>query len=140
MRLELPFPPSASSLYQERPGGGRERSEVYEIWRHLALWQLSNQVGPPELKQADGRPVALDVALARPQGRGCRLSELTPALEDILIAGGLIADQSLIQAIRLRWTDSDPRARRLAVLATQDVRRHLMGFANQDSDRKGGLS
>lgn len=125
MRLELPFPPPAGSLYRERPGGGRQRSESYEIWRHLALWQLSHQIKALKLKPADRRPVALDIAVIRPQGRGWHLSELAPALEEILVFGKLISDRSSIQEIRLRWADLEPEARRLAVSATRDVRRHL---------------
>ena len=90
------LPPSANNLFATGPRG-RFKSKHYKGWLEAAGW---------ELKQQKPGHVAGPYAMTVTAGRVAKrrdLSNLLKALEDILVAHGVVEDDALAQKIVIAW-------------------------------------
>lgn len=95
--LVLPFPPSTNNLFA---GKSRRRvSKSYAAWRQEAALALLQQPKP----ETFAGPVALSLTFGRPDNRRRDLSNLAKAVEDLLVARGILADDSLVERLVLAW-------------------------------------
>lgn len=97
--LWLPFPPSLNSLF---PGKAkRHKSERYEAW--------IKEAGQALMQQDKGRgfriPVSVSYKFGQPDKRKRDLDNLFKAPNDLLVAHGIIEDDSLIHKISGEWAD-----------------------------------
>lgn len=99
--IRLPFPPSVNSLF----AGKRRRyvSPRYKRWRTAAGWELISQ----KPAKCVGR-VHIDIALTINDRRHRDASNYVKALEDLLVAHGVLTDDSsrYVKAVTARWTDA----------------------------------
>ena len=100
--VRLPLPVSTNGLYANLPAAssrkGRAKSKRYRAWIHEAGLALAIQ--------RPGRvsgPVAVEILVRRPDARRRDVSNLIKAAEDLLVAHGVIADDSLVEDVRARW-------------------------------------
>lgn len=98
MKLYLPFPPSLNSLY---PGKvRRHKSTAYEAWIKEA-GKVLNQQHTPAIKGL----VEASYVFGKPDNRKRDLDNLFKAPNDLLVAHGIIEDDSHIQKISAQWGD-----------------------------------
>lgn len=96
--LWLPFPPSLNSLF---PGKvRRHKSKQYETWIIEAKRALSQQ----HFTCFD-KPVSISYKFGRPDKRTRDLDNFFKAPNDLLVACGVIKDDSLIYKIGGEWAD-----------------------------------
>lgn len=99
IRIELPFPPSVNSAYAN--GGnkrGRHKTKPYLDWEKLAGARVkdSHRVGL--------RCYSLAICLRRPDLRRSRdLGNYEKVLSDLLVAHGVVADDSECERITIQW-------------------------------------
>jgi len=97
--LWLPFPPSLNSLY---PGKvRRHKSEKYEVWIKEAGQALMQQ----DCSMRFDKPVCVAYKFGQPNKKKRDLDNLLKAPNDLLVAHGIIADDSLIHRISAEWAD-----------------------------------
>ncbi len=98
--LNLPFPPSSNSLFANRTGKGRVRSERYREWANAAGWALQAQ-RPGGLKG----PVDLTFAFEERSNRKRDLGNLEKAVTDLLVTHQVIDadDHTVVRRIALAW-------------------------------------
>jgi crossover junction endodeoxyribonuclease RusA len=111
--VDLPFPPSANGLYFNTKSGGRAKTPRYEAWRTEAAWLISLA----KKARTEG-PYGLTILAGRPDKRRRDLGNLLKAIEDALVHGGAIADDSESQTIEMRW-HPDVTGVRVTVLPTK---------------------
>lgn len=100
--LTLPYPPSANALW--RAVAGRNiASTAYRSWKREALTLLMLQ----RPRKVVG-PYRLTVVATRPDRRRRDLGNLLKALEDCLVEGNVVRDDSDAVSIWLRWSDAEP--------------------------------
>lgn len=111
--IQLPFPVSTNALYTNVRGRGRVKTARHNTWRRAAGWDLEQQK-PPTVEG----PVALDIEYGRPRNRdGSKskvkrdLSNLIKCVEDLLVAHGVIEDDSLVHDLHVSWADDVEGAR-----------------------------
>lgn len=98
--IQLPFPPSTNSLYRNVQGRGRVKTEKYKDWLLRAGLIVSAQLKSNE--RIEG-PYGLRLRAYRPDKRRRDLSNLLKATEDLLVALGVVEDDSLCQSIEAEW-------------------------------------
>jgi crossover junction endodeoxyribonuclease RusA len=99
MKLTLPFPPSVNGLYATNFKTKRRfKSKKYVEWGHAAIWDITR------LGMTKGKVKVL-YEFGRPDKRRRDVANYEKAVSDILVAGGLIEDDSMIEEITLRWAD-----------------------------------
>lgn len=98
--LMLPFPPTANNLFAGRLR--RFPSRAYKAWREEATRALRQQRRVPRFA---GR-VRVTISLGRPDRRRRDVANYEKAPIDLLVAGGVLEDDSLIEEMVLRW-DAD---------------------------------
>jgi crossover junction endodeoxyribonuclease RusA len=98
MSVDLPYPPSANSLFFNVQGKGRVKTRRYDDWRKEAAWLISLA----KKRRIDG-PYGLTVLAGRPDKRRRDLGNLLKAIEDALVHGGAIEDDSECQCIEMSW-------------------------------------
>lgn len=96
----LPFPPSVNSLYRNVPGRGRVKTDKYKDWLIKAGLIVSSQLKTND--RIEG-PYGLRMRAYRPDKRRRDLSNLLKATEDLLVALGVVEDDSLCQSIEAEW-------------------------------------
>lgn len=103
----LPYPPSVNSLY--RYSGPRVyKTKRWKEWLAEADYALLQQKG--ERRQTITEPVAIELAVGRPDRRKRDLDNLTKVLFDFLqspdLQGGkIIEDDHLIHHYQVYWSD-----------------------------------
>jgi crossover junction endodeoxyribonuclease RusA len=99
-RYTLPFPPSVNSMFLNVPGKGRIKSKEYKAWTTEALWSLKAQKARP----VEGE-VSIWIGLVAPSKRAMDASNRIKSVEDILVAGGVIQDDSgkYVRRISAEW-------------------------------------
>lgn len=97
-QILLPFPPSANNLFPSGRSGRRFASPEYKAWKTLAGLHLNSQ--PEHTHPGDVRVV---YEFHHPDRRKRDLFNLEKALSDMLVAHGVIADDSRIVEGTVRW-------------------------------------
>jgi len=100
IRLRLPFPPSVNSMYANVPGRGRVKSKQYAAWKNEALWELKAQKARP----VEGE-VSIWIGLVAPSKRAMDASNRIKSVEDALVAGGVLPDDSgkYVRRVSAEW-------------------------------------
>ena len=99
--IHLPMlPPSVNSLYRNVPGRGRVKTARYKDWLTAAGAIIQTQLRSNE--RIEG-PYALRLRAFRPDKRRRDLSNLLKSTEDLLVALGIVQDDSLCQIIEAEW-------------------------------------
>ena len=96
--VHIPYPPTANNLFFNKSGRGRVKTERYRTWLRAAGNELLVQ-RPPKLT---GK-VVLSISLGRPDRRKRDLSNCIKPIEDLLVAHGLIEDDSLVERLSICW-------------------------------------
>jgi len=96
--LRLPLPPSVNALYANVPKRGRVRSARYRTWLNAAGWALAEQ--RPRKVSGD---YVLWLWCERPDGRRRDIGNLEKPISDLLVAHGVVGDDSECVAIHLYW-------------------------------------
>ena len=103
IRLELPFPPSANSIWQGNRQGKVFKSPKYKEWLDEAGWLVKQQTRKMVLG-----PYVLQVQAVRPDKRRRDFDNLLKASSDLLTRLNVIEDDSLCKAIAAEWVDDGP--------------------------------
>lgn len=101
VRMELPFPPSTNNLFANA-GKRRIKTAAYSAWLDLA------SIGIKDSHRLNLGPYSLHICLRRPDKRRRDLGNLEKAVSDLLVANGVIQDDSLSQRITLQWENDLP--------------------------------
>jgi Holliday junction resolvase RusA-like endonuclease len=94
------LPPSSNTLYRNLPGRGRVKTGTYKNWLLEAALIVKAQLKSNE--RIEG-PYAIRIRAYRPDWRRRDLSNLLKATEDLLVAMGIVEDDSLCQSIEAEW-------------------------------------
>ena len=100
IRYTLPYPPTTNNLYVNGVRG-RYKSPAYKAWLEDAGLMIMAQ----GRKRIHG-PVALSIALVRPDKRRRDISNAIKSLEDLLVSMQVIEDDSLVQRISIQWAST----------------------------------
>ena len=93
----IPVPPSTNALYRNVAGKGRVRTERYVTWANAAGWLIQAQ--RPD--RVPGR-ICLDISVQR-QRANSDISNRIKAVEDLLVALGVIDDDKNVDQVTIRW-------------------------------------
>jgi crossover junction endodeoxyribonuclease RusA len=96
VRLELPFPPSVNGL-TANASKGRVKTPAYRAWFALASTCIKDR------HRVGFGPYSLSICLRRPDKRRRDLGNLEKAISDLLVAHGVVRDDSLSERISLQW-------------------------------------
>lgn len=99
--LSLPFPPSGHKLFKQH--NGSHLSAEYRAWRDEAGWALKAAHVTP----FQGR-VALTIELVNPNKVRRDCTNYTKAVEDLLVAHGVIEadDFRIVRSVTASWLDA----------------------------------
>jgi crossover junction endodeoxyribonuclease RusA len=93
------MPPPLSACYKNAAGRGRVKTQRYKVWenRHLMI--------NPQLRGAVKftTAVRVHIGIIRPDKRKRDLDNLLKPICDLLVAGRVLADDSLIHELSIRW-------------------------------------
>lgn len=95
--INLPFPPSVNSLYNNRKGG-RCKTKRYKEWEANATEMLLRQNRGKHQNQ-----VAVNIFATKPDKRKRDIDNIAKATLDFLVSMGIILDDSLIQILHIEW-------------------------------------
>ena len=98
IRLVLPMPPSVNSAYAN--GGnkrGRHKTPAYVAWERLA------GVGIKDSHRLALGSYSLSICLRRPDKRGRDLGNYEKVVSDLLVAHGVVKDDSLCERLTMQW-------------------------------------
>jgi crossover junction endodeoxyribonuclease RusA len=102
LTLALPFPPSLNNAFAN-VGRGRVRSRGYRGWVREAGWVLALARPTPITG-----PFIARMVFDPPDRRRRDLDNLSKAILDLLVAHGVVADDSLCRKLLLAWSDLAP--------------------------------
>ena len=100
-RLLLPVPPSTNNLFRTA-ASRRVRTAAYNAWRDAAGWEIKLQRPPalhPPLR------TCLRVLIQAPLGQNRDIDNAIKPLLDVLVKMGVIADDSLVDDLRIVRAD-----------------------------------
>jgi len=100
--FSLPFPPSVNGLYAGK--ARRYKSPKYKAWIAEAGLKLNLQT--PYHQTIEGECVVV-INLVRPDKRQRDVANYEKAVSDLLVACGILKDDSLIIDNRQLWVDGD---------------------------------
>lgn len=99
--ITLPIPPSANNLFRNAGDRGRVKTAAYKTWIQAAGWSvIASKFG-----EGIRGPVTLDILCERKDNRRRDVSNLIKATEDLLVAHGVIEDDSKVIDLRIRWAN-----------------------------------
>lgn len=103
IRITLPFPPSVNAMFANVPGKGRVKSKSYSAWKTEALWALKAQ--RPQSVEGE---VSIWIGLVAPSKRAMDASNRIKSVEDLLVTGGVIPDDSgkYVRRVSAEWLAS----------------------------------
>lgn len=103
MELRLPgIPPSINRLWRAHEGRVI-KSEEYRTWTDQIIPELRAQAGVKRMRAG----YEITVEIGRPDKRRRDLDNIgTKALQDALVRAGIVKDDSLCQAISVRWVSA----------------------------------
>lgn len=96
IRIELPYPPTTNNLFANA-GKSRRKTPAYKAWIELASTRIK-----ASHRQNIGA-YSMSIAVKRPDNRRRDLSNLEKALSDLLVAHGVIKDDSLCERLTMAW-------------------------------------
>ena len=98
--FKLPTPPSTNHLFAQNKRGLRHASKKYAAWIDDAKRWLLTQKRPAE-------PITYHVAIdiQVPFIPRADVSNRIKAIEDIMVKGGVLRDDSLVERVSARWTN-----------------------------------
>ena len=100
--LIVPFPPTVNNLFVNNPRTrGRFSSKAYTAWKAEAARAFALQAPLPHF---DG-PVVLILSLGIPDKRRRDLSNYIKAVEDSVVAAGILNDDSQVVDLNVRWDE-----------------------------------
>ena len=100
--LVLPYPPSLNNLFVNNPQTrGRFPSKQYKAWKEEAERAVEHQRPLPQIKG----PVWLKFTFGRPDKRKRDVMNLPKAIEDFIVAQGVIEDDSLVEKATVQWSE-----------------------------------
>ena len=99
--FRLPTPPSANNLFVNVPGVGRVKGKKYVAWISAAKQWLMTQKRPQD---PITYRVNLDIQVPRPKVRADISNRIKP-VEDMLMRGGILKDDSQVQRVTASWFD-----------------------------------
>ena len=100
----LPLPPSVNALYRNVPKVGRVKTRAAKDWYTQAAVMMAQQ----HVRQVSGR-ICVTYSVGRhPDKRKRDVANYEKALSDSLVANKVIEDDSLIESLRIHWTDLEP--------------------------------
>ena len=102
VQLTLNRPPATNNLFAT-VGKRRIRSARYDAWIAEALWSIAFQ----KPGRVSG-PFHFTMTVQRPDRRRRDLDGLCKPALDILVKAGVTDDDSLCEAISLRWESREP--------------------------------
>jgi crossover junction endodeoxyribonuclease RusA len=98
IRLSLPFPNSVNNLYVNGTGKrGRYKSAAYKAWQEAAGLSVKDS------HRQNIRVYSLAICLKRPDKRRRDLGNYEKAISDLLVAHGVIADDSGCERLTMQW-------------------------------------
>lgn len=99
IRIALPFPPSTNNLFIN-VGKKRVTSTRYRAWQQLASTSIKDSH-----RQSLG-PYSISIALRPPDKRARDIGNLEKAVSDLLVAHGVVKDDSLCRRLEMCWVDT----------------------------------
>lgn len=104
-RIELSYPPSVNTMFLNAAGKGRVKSDKYKAWRTESLWRLKEQ----KIRPVSGE-ISIWIGLVKPDKRRADASNRIKAVEDLLVAGGIIPDDDdrYVRRISAEWLADGP--------------------------------
>ena len=104
-RLELPFPPTLNTCFQNIPGRGRAVTPRYREWINEALWVLKSQ--RPVMHETE---VSISIGLVAPDRRARDADNLIKPVLDLLVKGRVLKDDSnkYVRRVTVQWVPSGP--------------------------------
>lgn len=96
--ITLPYPLTVNKLYAGKER--RHKSKRYKEWIKAAGQELMLQRPLPQIKG----PVHIHMKFGRPDNHKRDLGNLEKATSDLLVAYGIIEDDSLIEKLILEWS------------------------------------
>ncbi len=101
IRLVLPFPPSTNNLFSNGgKGHGRYRTPQYKAWEHLASLYIKDS------HRLNLEAYTIAIALNPPDKRARDLDNFVKAISDLLVAHGVVKDDSYCRKLTMIWNDS----------------------------------
>lgn len=98
IRLALPFPPSTNNLFSNGgKGHGRYRTPKYKAWEQLASLYIK------DTHRASLGAYTIAIALKPPDNRARDLDNFVKALSDLLVAHGVVKDDSYCRRLTVCW-------------------------------------
>jgi crossover junction endodeoxyribonuclease RusA len=98
--VTLPMPPSTNSLFYNKAGKGRKKTERYRAWRNEAGWELVRQRPP----RTSG-PVFVEIRLPDLPGRAVDADNAAKAIFDLLVSHCVIDgdDKRILRGFIVQW-------------------------------------
>lgn len=96
IRIELPYPPTTNNLFKNA-GKSRVKTLGYKTWLQLASYSIKDSH-----RQNIG-PYHISIALKRPDMRRRDIGNLEKAVSDLMVANGVIKDDSLCERLVMTW-------------------------------------
>lgn len=101
--IDLPTPPSVNAMFANVPRVGRVKTAAYKRWITDAGWFV-NAAGPFHTLTVAVRCV---IEITRTNKRRRDLDNCAKPVLDLLVKMGVIADDSLVDEIIMRWRYGD---------------------------------
>ena len=104
-RIELPFPPTLNTCFQNIPGRGRVVTPRYREWINEALWVLKSQRSVMHETE-----VSISIGLVAPDKRNRDCDNLIKPVLDLLVKGRVLKDdsQKYVRKVSVEWKPSGP--------------------------------
>lgn len=99
IRLQLPFPPTTNTIWRNVKGRTL-KSARYRTWERAAMNEALAQRQQP----IEG-PIKVKILLGKPDNRKRDIDNLLKAPLDLLVALGLIENDSLVQSLSISWAE-----------------------------------
>ena len=98
--IKLPYPPSVNSLYAGK--GRRYKSKAYKAWFLEAGIAINGQTA-----SVRGKKIKLTIRVHRPDKRVRDIANIEKAVSDLLVAHGILEDDSDIISNTQLWIDEE---------------------------------
>jgi Holliday junction resolvase RusA-like endonuclease len=107
--FSIPAPPSVNAMYRNLAGKGRVKTKTYSDWRAAAITFIRSQ----RVKNVSGPAVVL-VAVER-HSLQADIDNRNKAILDLMVAAGVLNDDSDVTAILSTWAPSANHTAHVAV-------------------------